>query len=558
MGDLVLGRDSPALHLYLERAVGGPSTSPWDLSSSCALLAWLVLIVGWLAGLGQDMDCLAFLGLTAALLGRPGLRVARTFTPMQERPFSSTAAACFATAMAYASLVRGSGEAAYSTRNGVAYARRRSTCLGPFFPVLAGMSFASLALASIILKSQTDQLQAKLDSTRHTLASAINQTKVLDKRVHKAEDTLVMEREAHELASNLKRLKAHNDARNPSNAEVDLSNADADTSGTNDSLAIARNKSVDPSIFMSTDDVMEFPMAGMLAPCLANNRDSLPHGKSYPTCAVVGGSPNQGGTGHGAEIDNHTVVFRAGNCRRAFVHAHVRDIGGRTNFCVTFYNTAAEGDTTTKVVIPLKSWRWLIEPDQKIMQQEWKKCRSRLLLTHPSFLLRSDYWLDTWANKMPKVPEASVGVQRDKSAFCDLKCSKPLSFGKACESQCRRLVHLSSGLYSVLLAMELCRKVDVYGFDESTNPSDAYSHLSGAWMEPGRKALKDHPHPFVLERHLLKQWQAAGLLRLRGGKKGFIVPVAPGIPARSNSLASNLGFQNRQRGGPVPNLQRSR
>ena len=113
------------------------------------------------------------------------------------------------------------------------------------------------------------------------------------------------------------------------------------------------------SAFMSMKDVADFPLAGMLSPCLfpEDPVKKPPVRRSLATCAVVGGSPSLHGNGRGKEIDNHTIVFRAGSCKTSWVRQHAINIGSRTDYCVSFYNTAAEGNT--KLVIPIKSWRWL-------------------------------------------------------------------------------------------------------------------------------------------------------------------------------------------------------
>eukprot|EP00929_Paragymnodinium_shiwhaense_P042408 TRINITY_DN21958_c0_g1_i1.p1 TRINITY_DN21958_c0_g1~~TRINITY_DN21958_c0_g1_i1.p1 ORF type:complete len:327 (-),score=42.06 TRINITY_DN21958_c0_g1_i1:13-993(-) len=265
------------------------------------------------------------------------------------------------------------------------------------------------------------------------------------------------------------------------------------------------------TLFLSKADVASYRPAldKYLAPggedCIDYDASDAPLPKGLGTCAVVGASPNSEGSNAGTDIDNHAAVFRAGICDKGTLQKHRKDIGDKTEFCVSF--NAQEGmEKHTKIVMPLTTWHYLSNIGAGGSSA---KCKKQYLLVHPRQIARWDARLTSVATSLG----IDLAPWRKTSNYYDPDC---LASPKTADAtKCPAILPMSSGFDAVLLALELCQHVDVYGFDTDESPDAPYGHLhNDVESVNASPRMGDHSHPFPLERRLLKQWHADGALKL--------------------------------------------
>lgn len=268
----------------------------------------------------------------------------------------------------------------------------------------------------------------------------------------------------------------------------------------------------EPALFLTEEDTQPYSLVldryssgSLVRNCFFPSRSNpeLPQKGSLDTCAVVGASPNSQETRAGSAIDRHAAVFRAGICDNATLREYRRDIGARTTFCVSFTNEQdlAHG---ARLVVPLTTWDFL----RNLPEPAGQDCRKRLLVMHPRFLARAS---DRLAS-----PRRDSSL--DAEGYYDPDCLARSS--KDTARSCQRILAFSSGFYAVLLAMELCTSVDVYGFDTDERAEAPYGHLHNNPASVGAAPrVGDHSHPFLLERRLLKTWDERGSLHLHPATK---------------------------------------
>lgn len=276
-------------------------------------------------------------------------------------------------------------------------------------------------------------------------------------------------------------------------------------------FGIGNNDSSDEPMWLQMRDVIKYPFAGMLSPCLmqAEGEPLQPRRRQFMSCAVVGAAPNLRGSRAGADIDSNGAVFRAGLCKRAQLQEFRDDAGQKTTFCVSFQLQTGL-PTGARSVLPLKSWKWL----SQFEKMDWNTCRKNILVMHPAWLKRCDQMLDALGEVEPK-PAHSVSYWRNTSIFNDPNCTIVVQRGTMITKEerlsCPAIVNLSAGFMAILAAMELCEKITLYGFDTNTSEHAKYAHFSAKHkVEKNRTEVDDHPHAFPLERHLMKLWHARG------------------------------------------------
>lgn len=263
---------------------------------------------------------------------------------------------------------------------------------------------------------------------------------------------------------------------------------------------VAEGSQGPPPVFMTREDLRNFPGAQPAAACLAASPQDpkLPRPHGHLTCAVVGRAPNSKGSGNGPRIDGHSAVFRAGLCGPGELGPLAGDLGQRTDYCVAFWDRTDLGPQT-QLVVPAKTMNLI-----KNGVASPTTCRNGLLATHPRFLSSLDRRLDEW-------DKAAAQSWRLDSIFYDPRCEGVTGGSRAC----RQVVNLSSGFLAVMLAMEMCVTVDVFGFDTDTSIDAPYKHVDNPWARPnGRSVVEEHPHAFPLERKLLKHFHAERMVRL--------------------------------------------
>jgi len=293
-------------------------------------------------------------------------------------------------------------------------------------------------------------------------------------------------------------------------------------------------------LWLRMHDVVQYPFAGMLSPCLMQAEGEVqPRRRQYLSCAVVGAAPSLKGSKAGADIDSHGAVFRAGLCKKTSLQEFREDAGSKTSFCVSFELTTGLPNGA-RSILPLKSWKWL----SQFNKVDWNNCRKTILVLHPAWLRRCDQMLDALGEVEPK-PSIPVAHWRNASIFSDPSCTTLVQRGTAATKQdrlsCPAIVNLSAGFMAILAAMELCGKITLYGFDTNTSEHAKYSHFSSKHkIEKNRATLEDHPHAFPLERHLMKLWH----------KKGDVSFHASMLPKKAPVQEARRPL--RQPGGPAP------
>jgi hypothetical protein len=273
----------------------------------------------------------------------------------------------------------------------------------------------------------------------------------------------------------------------------------------------------EPALFLTEEDTQPYSQvldryssASFVRNCFFPSRSNpeLPQKGDLGTCAVVGASPNSQESRAGSAIDRHAAVFRAGICDNTTLRQYRRDIGARTTFCVSFTNEQdlARG---ARLVLPLTTWDFL----RNLPEPAEQNCRQRLLVMHPRFLASASDRLVS-----PRRGSSLDAEEPKQPGYYDPDCLARSSRDTA--RSCQRILAFSSGFYAVLLAMELCTSVDVYGFDTDERAEAPYGHLHNDPASVGA-ALRvgDHSHPFLLERRLLKSWDERGRLHLHPATK---------------------------------------
>ncbi|XP_065137859.1 CMP-N-acetylneuraminate-beta-galactosamide-alpha-2,3-sialyltransferase 1-like isoform X1 [Paramisgurnus dabryanus] len=154
------------------------------------------------------------------------------------------------------------------------------------------------------------------------------------------------------------------------------------------------------------------------------------------TCAVVGNSGNLLKSHYGELIDNHDFVLRI---NKGPTKGYERDVGSKTTHRIIYPESAVNlGNLTHLVLVPFKilDLRWLISVfTTKHIKRTYKQVQStvdadidRVMIVHPAFI---KYVYDSWAEKHGRYP--------------------------------------STGFLTLILALHICDKVDVFGFGAQSN-----------------------------------------------------------------------------------------
>jgi hypothetical protein len=270
------------------------------------------------------------------------------------------------------------------------------------------------------------------------------------------------------------------------------------TGGDGDGLAAGlKEPSKSTEIFMDATDLKS--QTGAFLEFLKKNLDiaDSPDRKSFKSCAVVGRSPISLKSNNGKEIDRHDAIFRSGICAPA--PEQIADLGSNLGFCVSFL---ANHDGGKQIILQsrlLEMHHFLEDPHFK----NYHINHGRVLVPKQSFFEEVDRSLEVWGGLN------DVEYWRTNSELYKLDCFQN-------KTTCTQIVDLSSGFYAVALAKKLCSSIDVYGFDQTLHPKAKYEHLDepGVALDNGRVLVEDHPHPFALERTILRAWHDNSLIRL--------------------------------------------
>eukprot|EP00740_Mantoniella_antarctica_P009658 CAMPEP_0181382978 /NCGR_PEP_ID=MMETSP1106-20121128/21078_1 /TAXON_ID=81844 /ORGANISM="Mantoniella antarctica, Strain SL-175" /LENGTH=423 /DNA_ID=CAMNT_0023502535 /DNA_START=89 /DNA_END=1361 /DNA_ORIENTATION=- len=166
------------------------------------------------------------------------------------------------------------------------------------------------------------------------------------------------------------------------------------------------------------------PLRTFLNQALKGRARDLPAMADFSTCAVVGSSGSLLDRRLGVEIESHTAVFRANDAPTAGFEAHV---GRKTTLRVQNIAYCGFRERTTELTVHYTDHR-RAHVGAVCTAPHIKRISPRMLAYSKAY----------WTRARPPAPE-------------------DLTLGKA---------KLSGGFYAVALAMHLCGRVDVYGFDQ--------------------------------------------------------------------------------------------
>ncbi|XP_067364091.1 CMP-N-acetylneuraminate-beta-galactosamide-alpha-2,3-sialyltransferase 1-like isoform X2 [Channa argus] len=185
------------------------------------------------------------------------------------------------------------------------------------------------------------------------------------------------------------------------------------------------------------------------------------------TCAVVGNSANLKGSNQGHLIDAHDVIIRM---NRGQTKGYETDVGNRTTHRIMYPESAMDLDNTTHLVLfpfKIQDLEWLIEAlttgfsgeSYDTIKSSIKANKSLVIVMNPGFMR---YVHDTWLEKNGKYP--------------------------------------STGFMAVVLALEVCDVVDVFGYG-----ADKDGNWSHYWEELKVKDLKTGIHSGTEEYNIIQR-----------------------------------------------------
>jgi len=231
-----------------------------------------------------------------------------------------------------------------------------------------------------------------------------------------------------------------------------------------------------------------------MLPAMAQFLPAQDKNPAHETCAVVGRSGSLLGSRSGAEIDKHSAIFRFDNSPTAFKYA--ADVGKRTKYQVlnAHWGSTLMGWVSTGDEMPMpRVTRWWIDVAAVVLWDD---------ASHKDYsVLRNIY------------PNAVVTFLSRELVTLGAK------FMELMRRQIERVFHIplevdtriSSQLYTVLLAMNTCQQVTIYGSDLGCSIRGkrcAYTYFDES--EPSEKARTQ----LFLESNIIMALQEAGLVQV--------------------------------------------
>jgi len=202
-------------------------------------------------------------------------------------------------------------------------------------------------------------------------------------------------------------------------------------------------------------------------------------------CAVVGASRNLLGSGYGDLIDAHDIVFRV---NRAPTSSYQGDVGEKTTHHVAWPRELEEWEYDRDAYLLLtpiaSSTKDILDRIVYMVDEElhWNPLRVRII--HPEFV---KYVHENWADG--------------------------------------QLIYSSTGFTALLIALNVCDEVDVFGFG-----ADA----SGRWDRYYEDVAEDVSkfHPANIEAQRMQEMEEKGIIRIFRGSR-------PELGARAEALAQH-------------------
>lgn len=202
------------------------------------------------------------------------------------------------------------------------------------------------------------------------------------------------------------------------------------------------------------------PLRTFLAQAMKGRAPDLPSMADFSTCAVVGSSASLLDRRLGVDIESHTAVFRANDAPTQGYEAHV---GRKTTLRVQNIAYCGFRERTTELTVHYTD-NHRAHVGTVCTAPHIKRISPRMLSYSKSY----------WTRAKPPPPEDPTG-------------------GKA---------KLSGGFFGVTLAMHLCGRVDVYGFDQRDD------HYYDKVKQVGSPFAARHA--WAYERRCLKQLEYSG------------------------------------------------
>ncbi|URE43361.1 sialyltransferase family domain containing protein [Musa troglodytarum] len=219
-----------------------------------------------------------------------------------------------------------------------------------------------------------------------------------------------------------------------------------------------------------------------------------PHtGRPYATCAVVSNSGVLLKSAHGRLIDGHDLVIRLHNARTVGYQQHV---GSKAT--VSFINSSILHSCAVRLGCYCNPYGhfapivvYICRPAHFL---DYLICNS----THKSPLLVTDGGFDTLCTRVVKY----YSLKR----FVEDTGKHPMLWGKFHDE---KLFHYSSGMQAVMLALGICKRVNVFGFGRSVD-ANHHNHTN----QTAELNVHDHAAEHDFYRDLVERPQAIPYLRV--------------------------------------------
>ncbi len=224
-----------------------------------------------------------------------------------------------------------------------------------------------------------------------------------------------------------------------------------------------------------------------------NYKDKYPsksdYGKKFGTCAVVSSSGNLLGSGKGAEIDSHDAVIRF---NKATVRSFVKDVGSKT---------------TIRIVNSQ-----LITLDRRFLRQRLK---TDLFIWDPS---RYNDTIETWLTH-PEFNFLSALQRNNNREYVLISPIFLWDLWKIIQGYSSERIQPnppSSGFIGIILAMSLCRRINVYEYVPSKVTYDTPCYY---WnYQVNIACFLGAYHPLLFERNMMVRLHSGSREDLINGK----------------------------------------
>ncbi|KAK1803703.1 hypothetical protein P4O66_021110 [Electrophorus voltai] len=218
------------------------------------------------------------------------------------------------------------------------------------------------------------------------------------------------------------------------------------------------------------------------------------------TCAVVSSSGHMRGSGCGSKIDAHECVIRM---NAAPTQGFEADVGNRTSVRMVSHTSVPHLLRGERLFFGHDAdTRYVVWGPERNMRQDGKgqvfNALAALARRHP--------------------PAHLYAVSREKVLYCDRVFQEETG-----KDRMKSGAFLSTGFFTLILALEVCDSVDVYGMmdgsycslaNHSSVPYHYYElyHLDECAMYRFHELAQRGGHRFITEKHIYRRWALQGKL----------------------------------------------